>query len=71
MKFLTNVQREVLLAVGQSELAGHVYFTGGTLLAYHYLQHRRSLDLDFFSDNLLDDFFVAQTTRGIFAPRRR
>lgn len=63
MPLLTQTQHALLLAVGQSELSRHIYFTGGTLLAHHYLRHRRSLDLDFFSDNLLDDLFVAETIR--------
>lgn len=66
MKILTPVQNALLVAVGKSALAHQVYFTGGTLLASHYVQHRRSLDLDFFSDNLLDDFFVAASTKEIF-----
>jgi hypothetical protein len=59
MKFLNPFQCDLLTAVGKSELGQQVYFTGGTLLAYHYLRHRKSLDLDFFSDELLDDLFVA------------
>lgn len=66
MSLLTPTQSTLLTAVGRSELARHSYFTGGTLLAYHYLRHRRSLDLDFFSDELLDDFFVAETTKSLF-----
>lgn len=66
MKILTPVQNTLLVAVGKSALAHHVYFTGGTLLASRYLQHRRSFDLDFFSDDLLDDFFVAASTKEIF-----
>lgn len=30
-------------------LTSHFYFTGGTALSFHYLQHRESVDLDFFS----------------------
>lgn len=30
-------------------LTSHFYFTGGTALSLHYLQHRESVDLDFFS----------------------
>lgn len=66
MSLLTRTQSTLLSAVGRSELARHSYFTGGTLLAFHYLRHRRSLDLDFFSDNLLDDFFVAENTKTLF-----
>lgn len=63
MQLLTEVQRALLTAVGKSKLAPDVYFTGGTLLSFFYLKHRRSLDLDFFSNDLLDDIFVARTIK--------
>lgn len=62
---LTPAHRAVLSAVGKSDLRSRVYFTGGTLLAAHYLHHRRSFDLDFFSDDLLDDLLVADAIRFI------
>lgn len=65
MELLSAFQRDLLVAVGQSELRQQVYFTGGTLLAGHYLRHRKSLDLDFFSDELLDDLFVAGQVKEI------
>jgi len=46
---LTNTQEQVLRLLGQSVLAKKFYWTGGTLLAYHYLHHRHSVDLDFFT----------------------
>ena len=35
-------------------LSSRFYFTGGTALSLHYLQHRRSIDLDFFTDAPFD-----------------
>lgn len=57
---LTSAQRAILIAVGASELQPLVYFTGGTLLASRYLHHRRSLDVDLFSESLPDDLLVAR-----------
>ncbi len=36
----------------KDSFARNFYWTGGTLLAFKYLKHRKSVDLDFFSDNL-------------------
>lgn len=35
-------------------LSSHFYFTGGTALSLYYLQHRESIDLDFFSEEPFD-----------------
>jgi len=35
-------------------LTSHFYFTGGTALSMYYLQHRLSVDLDFFSEEKFD-----------------
>ncbi|MCD6133623.1 MAG: nucleotidyl transferase AbiEii/AbiGii toxin family protein [Deltaproteobacteria bacterium] len=51
MNILTKIQKQFLAYFGKSELSKHFYFTGGTALSYVYLQHRRSYDLDFFTDN--------------------
>jgi predicted nucleotidyltransferase component of viral defense system len=51
---LTPGQRLLLDRLGDSELADDFYFTGGTALAAHYLHHRTSLDLDFFSRRSFD-----------------
>lgn len=37
-----------------SFLTSHFYFTGGTALSLYYLQHRESIDLDFFSESAFD-----------------
>lgn len=47
---LTPLQEKTLELLAASSLKDKFYWTGGTLLSYHYLHHRRSLDLDFFSD---------------------
>ena len=65
MNILTEHHRRLLVALGKSKLAKNVYFTGGTLLAYRYLHHRYSLDVDLFSDDLLDDLFVTKTMRDL------
>lgn len=50
MNLLTKNQQAVISLLSQSPLKDKFYWTGGTLLAYHYLKHRRSLDVDFFSE---------------------
>ena len=47
---LTKNQTSIIEILKQSSLKNKFYWTGGTLLAHYYLQHRRSLDLDFFTD---------------------
>lgn len=47
---LTEKQRQAIESLAKSPLADTFYWTGGTLLAVRYLQHRRSEDLDFFSE---------------------
>ena len=50
MNGLTNAQQVVINQLSQSPLKEKFYWTGGTLLSVHYLHHRRSEDLDFFTD---------------------
>lgn len=47
---LTKTQEKAISLLANSTLNKKFYWTGGTLLAYHYLHHRKSLDLDFFSE---------------------
>ena len=47
---LTSSQKLALRLFAGSPLSEKFYWTGGTALAYHYLHHRMSDDLDFFSD---------------------
>jgi len=42
-------------------LSSKFYFTGGTALSLHYLQHRRSFDLDFFSESEFDPQVILGT----------
>lgn len=65
MEILTQNHRRVLVELGKSKLASKIYFTGGTLLAYQYLHHRYSLDVDIFSDDLLDDLFVTRAMQEL------
>lgn len=62
---LTPKQDAVLRALGKSALAKRVYWTGGTLLAARFFRHRRSLDLDLFSEELLDADFVDAAMRAV------
>lgn len=66
---LTRSQKKTVDLLAKSPLRDKFYWTGGTLLAYHYLGHRRSLDLDFFSQerfsfeevNFPQDFFFKRS----------
>ncbi|MBI2050988.1 MAG: nucleotidyl transferase AbiEii/AbiGii toxin family protein [Parcubacteria group bacterium] len=62
---LTALQNQLLAAIGQSDLANYFYWTGGTLLSAHYLHHRESEDLDFFSDDLIAEEVVLMTMQRI------
>ena len=50
MTELNEIQKKVLNFLSKSPLAEKFYFTGGTLLSTFYLHHKKSKDLDFFSD---------------------
>lgn len=47
---LTKGQKQAINLLANSPLKEKFYLTGGTLLAFLYLQHRYSLDIDFFSE---------------------
>lgn len=51
---LTNIQKTVLNELAKSELKDDLYWTGGTALAFFYLQHRLSYDIDLFSDQIIE-----------------
>lgn len=55
MNIITSEQ-EILLNEFRkdSSLASRFYFTGGTALSLYYLQHRESIDLDYFSEESFD-----------------
>lgn len=48
---LTLDHEIILTTLAESDLKDRFYWTGGTLLAHYYLHHRKSFDLDFFSDH--------------------
>lgn len=50
MPELTKIQKEALKVFAKSSLRDKFYWTGGTLLAFRFLRHRQSDDLDFFSE---------------------
>ena len=52
---LSKFQKDILNSFSKIPFAKNFYWTGGTLLAYQYLHHRISIDLDFFSNNLFAD----------------
>lgn len=52
---LSKFQKDILNFFGKNSFAKNFYWTGGTLLAYKYLHHRISIDLDFFSNDLFTD----------------
>lgn len=58
MEIISPVQRAILQQFGSVSESEHFYLTGGTALAYFYLKHRRSHDLDFFTatEEIVDSF---------------
>ena len=70
---LTELQQNILKFFGQNNFGQNFYWTGGTLLAYHYLFNRRSVDLDFFSPDLFDDhdylIFINQLKKAVGAEK--
>jgi len=46
---ITPIQETILKHFAQAPDSQHFYLTGGTALAYFYLKHRASNDLDFFT----------------------
>jgi predicted nucleotidyltransferase component of viral defense system len=48
---LTEEQRIIFDVLKKSPLKNRFYWTGGTALAYFYLQHRFSYDVDIFFDS--------------------
>lgn len=49
MNLLTPFQKTIVNAISKSKLRDQFYLTGGTALGVVYLQHRFSLDFDFFT----------------------
>jgi len=49
-EILTKQQKLALKLLAKTDISANFYFSGGTALAYYYLEHRKSEDLDFFSE---------------------
>lgn len=47
---LSKIQSAILEVLARSPMRSRFYWTGGTLLAEKYLQHRHSYDVDLFTD---------------------
>ncbi len=66
---LSPIQREFLeLAIKESYIIEHYYWTGGTALAEFYLRHRESEDIDLFSESeveveIISDFIGAMAKK--------
>ena len=50
MEILTNLQKRILLCFSELPDQEAFYLTGGTALSTFFLKHRRSNDLDFFTN---------------------
>lgn len=64
----TPLQKKFIAAYERTPLAKKFYLTGGTLLAVRYLQHRHSLDLDFFNNERVN---LTEVQRAIEAIVKR
>ncbi len=49
MKIINSIQEKILQRFGEIKDSDQFYLSGGTALAYFYLKHRQSNDLDFFT----------------------
>lgn len=79
MEIINKVQKEILSQFGDIPDSNEFYLTGGTALSFFYLKHRRSNDLDFFTntpdfilpfsynleDNLKNKGCLTQRQRGL------
>ena len=77
METITKLQKTLLQVFSESPGGEHFYLTGGTALAYFYLKHRMSNDLDFFTSTaeLIVPFSHSLEERlratGMFIERKR
>lgn len=61
IKIITEEQKIILDEFRNDHfLRSNFYFTGGTALSFFYLQHRLSLDLDFFSEKIFDSQIILE-----------
>ncbi len=51
MEVINKIQKEILSQFGDISDSKEFYLTGGTALSFFYLRHRKSNDLDFFTNN--------------------
>lgn len=65
VSILTEQQKKALKLISNSQLSQHFYFGGGTALSLHYLQHRYSEDLDFFSQEEFDPLSVTTSLKSL------
>lgn len=62
---ITQKQKLILEGIAENGyLRSQFYFTGGTVLAEYYLQHRYSEDLDFFSEEKFDNQIIFTIISG-------
>jgi predicted nucleotidyltransferase component of viral defense system len=77
LEVLNSFQKEILKLMENMEGMENFYFTGGSALAYFYLKHRKSNDLDFFTseENVIVPFSYhlekKLTERGYKVERKR
>ncbi len=64
-QILTPKQALFLKLLAKTPLAQEFYFSGGTALAYFYLQHRKSEDLDFFNPKEFDPQAIMVTLKSL------
>ncbi len=63
---LTKNQRLLLAEIVKNKIITDTFYLGGgTALAEFYLKHRRSEDLDFFTENEFDPFFISTFFKSI------
>ncbi|MBI5356473.1 nucleotidyl transferase AbiEii/AbiGii toxin family protein [Candidatus Collierbacteria bacterium] len=62
---LSEFQKETLLLFKKTPLAKNYYLAGGTALAEYYLHHRKSEDLDFFTQDELSLASLQKFVAGI------
>lgn len=69
ISILRPEQALVLNALAKEDsVTNAFYFTGGTALSHIYLQHRESIDLDFFSLQPVDQPQISALLTKLFAP---
>ena len=63
---LTSTQIKILNFLSKKDVfQRNFYFTGGTALAEVYLHHRKSEDLDFFSETEIDKISLTSLAKAI------